>query len=191
MNPPHGLIAGARAAPAGGRVCMDAFATRAPQETPAAVCYDEITMTFSPRPLILLAALLAAPAFAQQAANKPTAKGVIDLEQAKKEAVEADREMRADAAPPVKKDPAISGGPSTPIERFDKEANAAFIDRSNTRIVDQYRSPDGVIIERITYGNKSYCVTSSTHNYVPGILHDSSKAREVTCPPDNAGWVRK
>ncbi len=148
-------------------------------------------MIFSPRPLILLAALLAAPAFAQQAANKPTAKGVIDLEQAKKEAVEADKELRADASAPIKKDPALSGGAPTPIERFDKEANAAFIDRSNTRIVDQYRSPDGVIIERITYGNRTYCITSSTHNYVPGILHDSSKAREVTCPPDNAGWVRK
>jgi hypothetical protein len=151
-------------------------------------------MTFTPRPLLFLLALLAAPAFARQATPQPTAKGVVDLEQAKKEAVEADKAMRANAPPPpppVKPAQAISGKTGTPVERFDKEANAAFIDRSNTRIVDQYRSPDGVIIERITYGNKSYCVTSSTHNYVPGVLHDSSKAREVTCPPDNAGWVRK
>ena len=125
--------------------------------------------------------------FAQE---KPTAKGVADLEQAKREAVEADRAMRAAAPPEAKKEPALSAGESA-LDRFDKAADAAFIDRSNTRVVDQYRSSDGVVIERITYGGKSYCVTSSTVNYVPGILHDSSRAREVTCPPASAGWVRK
>jgi hypothetical protein len=134
------------------------------------------------------AALLAAHAAGAQ--EKPTAKGVADFEQAKREAVEADRAIRAAAPPEAKKAPALSGGESA-LERFDKAADAAFIDRSNTRIVDQYRSADGVVIERITYGGKSYCVTSSTVNYIPGILHDSSKAREVTCPPANAGWVRK
>lgn len=155
------------------------------------VCYHEITMTSSPLSVCCLLAVLASPALAAQTDPKPTAKGVRDLEQAKREAVEADREMRADTPAPVNKEPALSGGPPTPLERFDQAANAAFIDRSNTRVIDQYRSPDGVTIERVTYGNKSYCITSSTHNYVPGILHDSSKAREVTCPPDNAGWVRK
>ena len=125
--------------------------------------------------------------FAQE---KPTAKGVADLEQAKREAVEADRAMRAAAPPEAKKEPALSAGESA-LDRFDKAADAAFIDRSNTRVVDQYRSSDGVVIERITYGGKSYCVTSSTVNYVPGILHDSSRAREVTCQPASAGWVRK
>ncbi len=139
-------------------------------------------------------AVVVVPAGARQAAEpNPTAKGVADLEKAKREAVEADKEIRADQPQPTKKNPDFGGGGArdTPLERFDKEADAAFIDRSNTRVIDQYRSPDGVVIERVTYGNKSYCVTSSTHNYVPGILHDSSKAREVTCPPANAGWVRK
>ena len=130
-------------------------------------------------------------AFAQTAAPVPTKKGVADLEQAKREAVEADKEIRADQPQPAKKNPDFSNNAETPLERFDKAADAAFIDRSNTRVIDQYRSPDGVTIERVTYGGKSYCITSSTHNYVPGILHDSSKAREVTCPPANAGWERK
>jgi hypothetical protein len=137
--------------------------------------------------ICIAAASLAAHAACAQ--EKPTAKGVADLEQAKREAVAADRDIRAAAPPVAKKDPALSG--ESALERFDKAAEAAFIDRSNTRIIDHYRSADGVVIERITYGGKSYCVTSSTVNYIPGILHDSSKAREVTCPPANAGWVRK
>jgi type IV secretory pathway VirB10-like protein len=137
---------------------------------------------------ICIAALLAT--HAAHAQEKPTAKGVADLEQAKREAVEADRAIRAAAPPEKKKAPALSAEDAA-LKRFDKAADAAFIDRSNTRIVDQYRSADGVVIERITYGGKSYCVTSSTVNYIPGILHDASRAREVTCPPANAGWVRK
>ena len=116
---------------------------------------------------------------------------MADLEQAKREAVEADREIRAAQPPPATpKEPALSGAEAA-LERFDKAADAAFIDRSNTRTIDQYRSADGVVIERITYGGKSYCVTSGTVNYIPGILHDASRAREVTCPPADAGWVRK
>lgn len=139
-----------------------------------------------------LAVACAVPAAARQAsAPAPTAKGVADLEKAKREAVEADKDMRADQPVPTKKNPDFGGGAETPLERFDKAASAAFIDRSNSRVIDHYRSPDGVTIERVTYGGKSYCVTSSTHNYVPGILHDSSKAREVTCPPADAGWERK
>jgi hypothetical protein len=140
-----------------------------------------------PRFIWIAAALLAA--HAAHAQEKPTAKGVADLEQAKREAREADRADRA-LAPPAPKEPALSAGDAA-IKRFDKAADAAFIDRSNTRFVDQYRSADGVVIERITYGGKSYCVTSSTVNYVPGILHDASRAREVSCPPANAGWLRK
>jgi hypothetical protein len=139
------------------------------------------------RIVCIAAALLAVSAAAEQ---QPTAKGVADLEAAKRDAVEVDRAIRAAAPPEPGKPPPLSGRASA-VERFDKAADAAFIDRSKTRIVDQYRSADGVVIERITYGGKSYCVTSSTVNYIPGILHDSSKAREVTCPPANAGWVRK
>ncbi|WP_426173019.1 hypothetical protein [Massilia sp. TWR1-2-2] len=140
--------------------------------------------------VIAAAALLATHAIAQESI---TAKGVADLEQAKRSAVEADKDIRAaepPAPPPAQKPPAISGGESS-SERFDKAAEGAFNDRSKTRTIDHYRSADGVVIERITYAGKSYCVTSSTVNYIPGILHDSSKAREVTCPPANAGWVRK
>lgn len=145
-------------------------------------------------PLLVCAAISGTvlPAVARQATvPAPTAKGVADLEKAKREAVEADKDIRADQPEPGKKNPDFSSNAETPIERFDKAAEAAFIDRSNSRVIDQYRSPDGVTIERVTYGGKSYCITSSTHNYVPGILHDSSKAREVTCPPANAGWERK
>jgi hypothetical protein len=132
--------------------------------------------------------LLANCALAQE---HPTAKGVADLEQAKREAVEADRQSRAaQPAPAVPKEPPLSGRQAQ-SERFDKAANAAFVDRSNTRTVDQYRSGDGVVIERITYRGKSYCVTNGTVNYIPGILHDASRAREVTCPPADAGWERK
>lgn len=138
--------------------------------------------------VIAAATLLAAHAGAQE---NITAKGVADLEQAKRSAVEADKDIRAaEPPPPEKKPPALSGGESA-SERFDKAAEGAFNDRSKTRTIDHYRSADGVVIERITYAGKSYCVTSSTVNYIPGILHDSSKAREVTCPPANAGWVRK
>lgn len=137
----------------------------------------------------IAATLLATHAGAQE---KITAKGVADLEQAKRTAVEADKDIRAaDPAPvPAQKPPALSGGESV-SERFDKEAEGAFNDRSNTRTIDHYRSADGIVIERITYAGKSYCVTNGTVNYIPGILHDSSRAREVTCPPANAGWVRK
>ena len=124
------------------------------------------------------------------AQEEPTAKGLADLEQAKRIAVEADRAERVAAPPETKKEPALSGHAS-PVERFDKAASGAFIDRSKTRVVDQYRSADGVVIERITYGGKRYCITGSTVNYIPGILHDPSRAREVTCPPANSGWVRK
>ena len=155
-----------------------------------AVCYDQITM--KKLLLLVLCAVALVPAHARQStAPAPTAKGVADLEKAKREAVEVDREIRADQPQPARKNPDFGGGAETPLERFDKAADAAFIDRSNTRVIDQYRSPDGVVIERVTYGGKSYCITSSTHNFVPGILHDSSKAREVTCPPANAGWERK
>jgi len=157
------------------------------------VCYDEFTMKKF-LPLIagaVIGCALVPAGFAQTAAPVPTKKGVADLEQAKREAVEADKEIRAEQPQPAKKNPDFSNNAETPLERFDKAADAAFIDRSNTRVIDQYRSPDGVTIERVTYGGKSYCITSSTHNYVPGILHDSSKAREVTCPPANAGWERK
>ncbi|WLI89279.1 hypothetical protein Q4S45_21710 [Massilia sp. R2A-15] len=133
--------------------------------------------------------LAAGSAYAQQA---PTRQGVEDLEKAKRDAVQADRDWRAAQPKPLPvppKDQSFSG--DTAEQRFEKAADGAYIDRSNTRIVDQYRSSDGVIIERITYGGKSYCVTSSTVNYVPGILHDASRAREVTCPPPNAAWVRK
>ena len=144
---------------------------------------------------LLLGAVIASatmPALARQASSAvPTAKGVADLEKAKREAVEADKDLRADQPVPPTTAPTFGGGAETPLERFDKVAAGAFVDRSSTRVIDQYRSPDGVTIERVTYGGKSYCVTSSTHNYVPGILHDSSKAREVTCPPANAGWERK
>jgi hypothetical protein len=140
------------------------------------------------RSICIAAALLAAHvAFGQE---KPTAKGVADLEQAKREAVDADRAMRAQAPPEPKKEPALSAGESA-RERFDKAADAAFIGRSSNRVIDHYRSSDGVVIERITYGGKSYCVTSSTVNYIPGILHDASRAREVTCPPADAGWIRQ
>ena len=148
-------------------------------------------MTYEPIRLFCAAALLLAAggACAQQA---PTKQGVEELEKAKRDAVQADRDWRAAQPKPLPlppKDQALSG--DTPEQRFEKAADGAYIDRSNTRIVDQYRSSDGVVIERITYGGKSYCVTSSTVNYVPGILHDASRAREVTCPPPNAGWVRK
>ena len=142
---------------------------------------------FSRLTCVVATLLVTHGAYAQE---KPTAKGMAAFEQAKRDAVEADRDIRAAAPPATTKEPALSGGESL-SERFDKAAGAAFIDRSNTRIIDQYRSADGVVIERITYGGKSVCVTSSTVNYIPGILHDSSKAREVTCPPANAGWVRK
>jgi hypothetical protein len=135
----------------------------------------------------IAATLLATHAGAQE---KITAKGVADLEQAKRAALEADRDRPAAEPQPAPKSPALSAGESA-SQRFDKAAEGAFIDRSNTRTIDQYRSADGVVIERVTYGGKSYCVTSSTVNYVPGILHDGSRAREVTCPPANAGWVRK
>lgn len=133
--------------------------------------------------------IAAGSACAQQA---PTKQGVEDLEKAKRDAVQADRDWRAAQPKPLpvpKKDPSFGG--DTPEQRFERAADGAYIDRTNTRIVDQYRSADGVVIERITYGRKVYCVTSSTVNYVPGILHDASKAREVTCPPPNAAWVRK
>jgi DMSO/TMAO reductase YedYZ molybdopterin-dependent catalytic subunit len=136
--------------------------------------------------LTAAAALLAMHA----AAAQETAKGVADLEQAKREAVAADRAIRAAEPPAAPKAPAMSAGESASA-RFDKAVEGGFIDHSNTRTIDHYRSADGVIIERITYGGKSYCVTSGTVNYIPGILHDSSKAREVTCPPANAGWVRQ
>jgi hypothetical protein len=171
----HGLIAGARAAPAGG----------------PPFCYDRFMMIRHLSHITCItAALLAMHAACAQ--EQPTAKGVADLEQAKRDAVAADRAIRAaepQAKPDKPKTPALSGDSAS--QRFEKAADAAFIDRSNTRIVDQYRSADGVVIERITYGGKSYCITSSTVNYIPGILHDSSKAREVTCPPADAGWVRK
>lgn len=131
--------------------------------------------------------LLATHAGAQE---NITAKGVADLEQAKRTALDADRDIRAAEPQPTPKTPALSGGEAASA-RFDKAAEAAFVDRSKTRTIDHYRSADGVVIERITYAGKSYCVTSSTVNYVPGILHDASHAREVTCPPADAGWVRK
>ncbi|HEU4374595.1 MAG TPA: hypothetical protein VFS02_13940, partial [Telluria sp.] len=73
----------------------------------------------------LAASLLAMQAGCAQV--QPTAKGVADLEQAKRDAVEADRALRASAPPEKPKAPAISGDSAS--ERFEKAADAAFIDR--------------------------------------------------------------
>ena len=45
-----------------------------------------------------------------------------------------------------------------------------------------YTAPDGVVITRKTVGNGSACFMSGTVNYMPGILHDASRAQPVKCP---------
>ena len=107
------------------------------------------------------------------------------LERARRDVGKIDRELRGGATPV----PLV--GPDTPQARFEKALAGAWIDRSNTMVVDHYKSADGVIIERITRGGGSKCYMSGVVNFVPGILHDSSKPQGVSCPPPGSGWSRK
>lgn len=115
-------------------------------------------------------------------ARQASAAGI--LAQAKRDVGQIDRDLRA-AAPPV---PLLQA--DTARQRFERAMAAAFIDRSNTMVVDHYQSGDGVIIERITRGGGSKCYMSGVVNFVPGILHDSSRAQSVSCPPAGSGWTR-
>ncbi|MDL2353863.1 MAG: hypothetical protein QFF03_01265 [Pseudomonadota bacterium] len=116
------------------------------------------------------------------AARQDSAAGM--LAQARRDVGKIDRDLRA-AAPPV---PLLQADSAQ--QRFGHAMAAAFIDRSNTMVVDRYQSGDGVSIERITRGGGSKCYMSGVVNFVPGILHDSSRAQSVSCPPPGSGWTR-
>lgn len=130
------------------------------------------------------AALPVAPIEAAPLPAQPASAGDI-LERAKRDVGKIDRALRGgvSAVPAVR--------PDTPQARFEAMMESAFIDRSKTMRVDHYESADGVIIERITRGGSSKCYMSGTVNFVPGILHDSSKPQSVSCPPAGSGWTRK
>lgn len=107
------------------------------------------------------------------------------LVRARRDLGRIDRQLRGAAPlPPLLR-------PDTPQARFEAALAGAWIDRSTSMTIDHYRSPDGVIIERINRGGGSACYMSGVVNFVPGILHDSSRPRAVSCPPPGSGWSRK
>ena len=107
------------------------------------------------------------------------------LERARRDVGKVDRELRGDT-PPV---PLVR--PDTAQARFERAMAGAWKDRSQTMVVDRYMSADGVVIERVSRGGDAKCYMSGTVNFVPGILHDSSRAQTVSCPPAGSGWTRK
>jgi hypothetical protein len=58
------------------------------------------------------------------------------------------------------------------------------------RIELAHTSSDGVRYTRMTRGGSSVCYISGTVNFVPGILHDSSKPTKTNCPPEDSGWMK-
>ena len=113
----------------------------------------------------------------------PAPGGADTLASAKRDAGKIDRALRGGVTPPLSAD--------SPRARFEAAMASAWIDRSNTMVVDRYTSPDGVVIERVTRRGHRACYMSGTVNFVPGILHDSSKPQSVNCPPAGGGWTRK
>jgi hypothetical protein len=137
----------------------------------------------SPR---LPAAIVEAPAPPPEAAPAPPATPAVagDLfERARRASGKIDRELRAGAPTRLSAD--------SPGTRFERAMAAAWIDRSHTLVMDRYVSPDGVAITRLSNGSGAKCYMSGTVNFVPGILHDSARPREVSCPPAGSGWTRQ
>lgn len=132
--------------------------------------------------------------------DKPPATDSAELmARAKEMAGGVDRRLRAGAPLGGGKNPKLyPGAPPITAEQIEKSAHtrierafaSAFIDRSQTLIMDSYTGTEGVRITRITRGGKTVCYTSGVDNFVPGILHDSSKPAAVRCPPPGPGWSR-
>jgi hypothetical protein len=55
----------------------------------------------------------------------------------------------------------------------------------------RYTAADGVTYTKHTMQGQTRCYASGTLNYVPGILHDSARAKAVPCPPAGSGWSRQ
>jgi hypothetical protein len=83
--------------------------------------------------------------------------------------------------------PRIRAAMSMPRARPPPRLPAAGIDRSNSSVMDRYVSPDEVAITRLSRGAGAKCYLSGTVNFVPGILHDSARPQQISCPPSGSG----
>lgn len=111
----------------------------------------------------------------------PSAADIIAL--AKRDIGAIDRALRGKTPPvPLER-------PDTPWSRFERALESAHIG-SNTSVMDRYVSADGVVITRLTQGNRVRCFMSGTVNATNGILSDTSRPKPVNCPAANAGWAR-
>jgi hypothetical protein len=137
----------------------------------------------SPRPPAAVAEAPSSEPEAAAPAAQPAPGGLF--ERALRASGKVDRELRAGAAPLTAP---LAGSPSAHLERA---MAAAWIDRSNTLVMDRYMASDGVAITRLSNGSGAKCYMSGTVNFVPGILHDSARPREVPCPPSDSGWTRR
>ncbi|MEO7496934.1 MAG: hypothetical protein ABIT83_08145 [Massilia sp.] len=132
-------------------------------------------------------------------AKQPAADTAELMARAKAMAGGVDRQLRAGAPLGGGLNPKLYPGlPPITADQIEKSAHtrierafaSAFIDRSQTLIMDDYTGAEGAHITRITRGGKSVCYTSGVDNFVPGVLHDSSRPAAVRCPPPGPGWSR-
>jgi hypothetical protein len=87
---------------------------------------------------------------ADAAAGAASTQGGFSVGLAKRQAGRIDRELR-------KGKPGVPAEADTPLGRFQRGLESAYIDRSLTLQSDTYTSPDGVVIYRFRQGNRYRC----------------------------------
>ncbi len=87
-------------------------------------------------------------------------------------------------------------GPKTPFAKMQAAMAGAYTGGPVT--MSSYTSPDGVVITRINRGGGSKCYMGAGSGTVPSAANSngyigsvSGGAREVNCPPADAGWRKQ
>jgi hypothetical protein len=105
------------------------------------------------------------------------ADGGFGLNLSKHQAGRIDRELRHGKS-------GVPDEPDTPMGRFRRGLEAAYIDRSTSVQLDSYTSPDGTIIYRTRIGGRSMC--RRTGNVSPlgmsGMKMGNEAADNIPCP---------
>lgn len=94
-----------------------------------------------------------------------------------------DRELRHGVAAPAEVD--------SPVSRMRRGLESAYAGGAMGATADIYVSPDGVSITRWTRNSGARCYVRAAVNASPSAVLGAGGAREVNCPPANAGWQRQ
>ena len=110
-------------------------------------------------------------------------------ERALQAAGRVDKELRTGAS-------GVSASPpDTPTARMRRAMEGAYNGGGNATAFARYVSGDGVSITRLTRGGRAVCYVSAQVNMSPAAAMSGrgggGGAREVNCPPVDAGWSRQ